>query len=194
MVASSPAHHPLVAEWITLRRRQRQAMRTGHGPYVEGFNKHYHRLHHVVSHIFFAAERYGLIVAFTAPPLCSFEFDGAAITCVFGTVTRRLPGSTKTETRLQFAIPASHAPAMRSLQWTDERTPLLEQVDEIVAAILVSARAIARQRRQTAKADLEGRVAELLAQINSIGEEASDVIVAAQIATRNNAIKSCSPA
>lgn len=165
-------HHPIIDSWIVQHARTKAASRRGADAYVEPFNNLVHRQHRILSRIFFAVEPHGVVPISPRYPWFHFEYQGLPVQCSIGPVRTRILGSDKWKTNLHFAIYEQPARIIR--HWSDELAPLEEQISEIVAAILIEARSVARTHREAAKTALEEQVVQLLAQMKQLAEGSLD--------------------
>jgi hypothetical protein len=165
-------HHPVIDGWTLQHARARAASRRDDGPHVEPLNNLDHRQHRILSRIFFGVEPHGVVPISPGYPWFHFEYHGAPVQCSIGPVRTRILGSDKWKTNLHFVIYEQPNRIIR--QFSDELAPLEEQIPEIVAAILIEARSVARARREAAKTALEEQVAQLLVQIEQLAEDSLD--------------------
>jgi len=152
--------HPLVLKWAIEHARARALFDRGKGPHVWGFNNLDFRQHRLLSRIFFAVEKDGVMPDSFGYPEFHFVYQGMIIFASLGPIDRY---SHNAKTRLRFVIydPNMDEPAVHS-EWSDDHILLENSIPEISAGIVVTARAVFRAYREKLKSALDAELLRVL--------------------------------
>ncbi len=155
--------HPLVEGWL---RHQAKARSTGR--YSPGFNHLDYRQHRILSRIFFAVERHGVVPGSTGFPNFHFVYEGMVTRCALGPIE---PNARRADAKLKFIIldfPRSDTDAAR--EWSDDIAPLDEQTAEIVDAVVAAARANGSALRRHARSLLGNELSRVTDRLKALEE------------------------
>lgn len=158
--------HRLVIKWLAEHAGAIEAFSSGKGPVVWGFNNQDYRQLRILSSIFFAVERHGVLPGSFGYPQFHFEYKGTMLEGRIGPIERY---SRRPAAKLRFAV-ASGDPGSSASEWLDGDTLLEARVPEIADAIVAATRAFARARREQKKASLEAELFRLLDRMKALEE------------------------
>ncbi|WP_144061253.1 hypothetical protein [Hyphomicrobium denitrificans] len=152
--------HPLVLKWAIEHARARDLFDRGKGPHVWGFNNLDFRQHRLLSRIFFAVEKDGVVPGSFGYPEFHFVYQGMIFFASLGPIDRY---SRNAKTKLRFVIydPNVDEPAVHS-EWLDDPILLEDRIPEIAAGIVAVARAVARAIREKFKSALDAKLLRVL--------------------------------
>jgi hypothetical protein len=168
--------HPLVLKWVTEHARASELFRRGKGPYPWGFNNLDYRRHRILSSIFFAVEKHGVVPDSFGYPEFHFVYQGTIIFASLGPIDRY---SHNANTRLRFVIcdPNVDEPAVHS-EWSDDHILIEDRIPEIAAGIVAVARAVARAIREKLKSALDAKLLCVLDGLKRLEALAEDSFIA----------------
>jgi hypothetical protein len=151
--------HPVVTKWAAEHARASERFRRDKGPHVS-FNNLDYRQQRILSSIFFAVEKDGVVPGSFGYPEFHFVYQGMIIFASLGPIDRY---SHNANTRLRFVIydPKVDEPAVHS-EWSDDHILLEDRIPEIAAGIVAVARAVARSYREELKSALDAELLRVL--------------------------------
>ena len=147
--------HPVVTKWAAEHARAAERFRRGKGPHVS-FNNLDYRQQRILSSIFFAVEKDGVVPGSFGYPEFHFVYQGTIIIASLGPIDRY---SHNANTRLRFVIydPNVDEPAVHA-EWSDDHILIEDRIPEIAAGIVAVARAVARSYREELKSALDEKL------------------------------------
>jgi len=145
--------HPLIAKWVAEHARARDAFLHGKGDFPWGMDKQDYRKHRILSSVFFAVEKHGVLPGSRGYLEFHFEHQGTST----GALLVPLDGDRHNpHAKLRFIILDSiNTNSTIYAEWVDGELSLEDRVPEIVAGILAATRAVARAQREHLKSLLD---------------------------------------
>jgi hypothetical protein len=157
---------------VAMQAQAAKAFRSGKGRYVQGFNHLDYRKHRILSRIFFAVEKHGVLPGSFGYPEFHFEYQGTIVGASPGPMERNSRGF---DAKLKFVVlDPNPSVSVAYAEWSDGDSRLENTIPEITSSILAATRAAARARREQLKPLLEAALLRILDGIKQLEEPAAD--------------------